>query len=176
MTLDDSGLNQLLDFVVPRLNFSVSYHDLSAMSELPNLDVEEFAISLTDYEDGHLNEMAHFMNRTQRIRFVGLPAALENSEALVNVFCSLWHQLRSLECNIDAVSLTVFLNVLHQAQSLEHCNLAILNAGNGPLVAVSMPNLRSVNLCLHSITSYINFIKSIFSPGARGAPSTLPRS
>ena len=58
------------------------------MSELPNLDVEEFAISLIDYEDGHLNEIPHFMNRTRRIRFVGLPAALENSEALVNVFCS----------------------------------------------------------------------------------------
>jgi hypothetical protein len=142
----------LLDFVVPfrlrTLGISVLYHQLSALSNLPNLDVEELVISLTDHYDDSDLELPHFMDRTRYISFQDLCETIENSEAMLNVFCSLWRQLRSLECDSPTVSLTAWLNVLHQAQSLEHCDLTIINADNGPLVKVSMPNLRSFNLNL----------------------------
>jgi hypothetical protein len=148
------NLDLLLEFVVPfrlrTLDISLWYSDLSALSDLPNLDVEEFAISLIDRYDGRSDlELPQLvMDRTRYISFQGLCGTMPKSEAMLNVFSSLWRQLRSLECDSIQVSLTAWLNVLHQAQSLEHCDLTIVNVGNGPLVKVSMPNLRSFILNL----------------------------
>ena len=154
VALTHYNLDLILDFVVPfrlrTLDISLWYSDLSALSDLPNLDVEEFAISLIDCYDGSSDlELPQLvMDRTRYISFQGLCGTMPKSEATLNAFCSLWRQLRSLECDFIQVSLTAWLNVLQQAQSLEHCDLTIINAGNGPLVKASMPNLRSFILNL----------------------------
>ena len=141
-----------LDFVVPfrlrTLYISVLYHQLSALSNLPNLDVGELVISLTNHYDDSDLELPHFMDRTRYISFQTLCGTIEESEARLNVFSPLWRQLCSLQCDSPTVSLTAWLNVLQQAQSLEYCDVTIINAGNGPLVKVSMPNLRSFDLNL----------------------------
>ena len=141
----------LLEFVVPfrlrTLHISLLYGDLPALSNLPNLAVEELAICWVGLGSVEL-EIPFFMNKTRRVCFLDLCATWEKSEALLNRHCSLWPQLRSLTCHSHTMSLTAWLNVLHQAQSLEDCDLTIANAGNGPLVGVSMPNLRSFKLRL----------------------------
>ena len=153
MALDYYNLNLLLDFVVPfrlrTLYISLLYRDFSALSNLPNLDVEEFAISFIDRYDGHSDlTLPPFTDRTRHICFQDLCGTIPKSEAMLNVFFSLWRQLLTLQCVSITVSLTAWLNILHQAQSFEYCYLTIIDAGNGPLVKVSMPNLRFFNLNL----------------------------
>ena len=122
------------------------YRELSALSDLLDLDVEEFAISMAPfYDDSDLELPQIFMDKTRRLWLHDVYGATPKSEVMLNVFSPLWRQLRSLKCGSIQVSLTAWLNILHQAQSLEYCDLTITEAGNGPLVKVSMPNLHFFN-------------------------------
>ena len=142
--------NLLRDFVVPfrlrTLDLLLMYRELSALSDLPDLDVEEFAIPMADfYDDSDLELPQIFMDKTRRLWLHDVYGAMPKSEVMLNVLSPLWCQLRSLKCGSIQMSLTTWLNILHQAQSLEYCDLTITDAGNGPLVKVSMPNLHFFN-------------------------------
>ncbi len=122
---------------------------------LPPLDVEEFAIEVTNIlMEGDL-KISPIMERTRRICIwdlgPGSPWALEERMKALSLS---WRKLRSFECYSHTVSLSTWLNILHQAQtlqSLERCCLTISNTGSGPLVGVCMPNLRWFALTLLNV-------------------------
>lgn len=142
-----------LDFVVPfRIKVLHMILGDAVLLDLPPLDVEEFAIEVANFRmEGDL-KTPPFMERTRRICIWSLgPGSPSPLEERVKALSSSWHQLRSFECHSHTVSLSTWLNILHQAhtlQSLERCQLTISNAGSGPLVGVCMPNLRWFALTL----------------------------
>ena len=139
------------DFVLPfqfkRLNIRAMYKDLPRLSDIPISNVEEFGIFLDAVHRIENFAMLPFMNRTRSIRLRGRYSS-DYGRGTLNALCSglPWHELRSLECRSFAVSLSALLDILRQTQSLQTCHLTIHDTGSGPLVGVSMPNLRHLSL------------------------------
>src|SRR6266550_981180 len=157
LTFSGSGsniYNIFLDFVVP---FRIKVLHMSLPSDklfdLPLLDVEEFAIEMTGFLMGGDSRIPPFMDRARRICIWNIgPRSVQSAFGeQIKALSLSWHQLRSFECHSHLVSLSTWLDILHQAQtlrSLERCRLTISEAGSGPLVGVCMPNLRWFALSL----------------------------
>ncbi|KAF8350355.1 hypothetical protein F5887DRAFT_938807 [Amanita rubescens] len=141
-----------LDFVVPfriqKLDITMPYHKLMC---LPPLDVDEFAIVVTEIRADEDLKVPPFMDKTRHICIWDSATASEECEPKLRKLCLSWHQLRSLECYSPEMSLSTWLNVLRQPgtlQYLERCHLTIAGAGSGPLVGVCMPNVHWFSLTL----------------------------
>ena len=143
--------NIFLDLVVP-FRIKVLHITLprDRFFDLPSFDVEELAIDLPNFlMAGDLNAL---MERARRICIWNLGPLSVGSELgeRIKALSLSWHQLRSFECH-SHLSLSTWLDILHQAQtlqSLERCHLTISEVGSGPLVGVCMPNLRWFALSL----------------------------
>ncbi|KAF8326464.1 hypothetical protein F5887DRAFT_1197179 [Amanita rubescens] len=157
LTLTFSGpltdlYNVFLDLVVP---FRIKALHMTLPSDkffdLPSFDVEEFGIDVTNFlMEGDLSPL---MERARRICIWTLGPRSVRSQfgERIKALSLSWHQLRSFECHSNLVSLSTWLDILHQAQtlqSLERCRLTISEVGSGPLVGVCMPNLRWFALSL----------------------------
>jgi hypothetical protein len=157
LTFSGSGSNLykfFLDFVVP-FRIKVLHMTLPSdrLFDLPPLDVEEFAIDVTNFLMGGDSRIPPFMERTRRICIwsLGLRSVPSAFGERIKALSLSWHQLRSFECHSHLVSLSTWLDILHQAQtlqSLERCRLTISEVGSGPLIGVCMPNLRWFALSL----------------------------
>jgi len=144
-----------LDFVVPfriqKLDITMPYHKLMC---LPPLDVDEFAIVVTEIRPDEDLKVPPFMDKTRHICILDSATASEDSESYepkLRKLCLSWHQLQSFECYSPKISLSTWLNVLRQPgtlQYLERCHLTIAGAGSGPLVGVCMLNVHWFSLTL----------------------------
>ena len=151
-----------LDFIVPfrikTLDIKMSYHHLM---DLPSLSVEALAIAGINLPPAdEYRKAPPFMDKTRRICIWLTPIPSEECEPKLKELSLSWHQLRSFECYSCVVSLSTWLNVLSQSQTLqnlERCHLSISDTGSGALVGVCMPNLRRLSLSLESVRPDIVF-------------------
>ncbi|KAF8335560.1 hypothetical protein F5887DRAFT_608938 [Amanita rubescens] len=142
-----------LDFIVPirikKLDIQLPFHRLV---DLPSLSVEEFTIAGINFiRSDEDRKASQFMEKTRRIRTGNVLTSSEVCEPKLKELFLSWHQLRSFECHSRSVSLSTWLKVLRQSETLlylEWCHLTIADAGSGPLVGVCMPNLRCLSLTL----------------------------
>ena len=142
----------VLPFQIKMLDITLMYEKLPQLSDLPILNVEEFAISFYVIRKMENFAAPPFMNRTRSICLnAGKTGDLGESQVMLKKLCLPWHQLSSLECDSFAVPLSILVSVLPQAQSLEHCKSSIFKAERVPLVEISMPNLRRLTLTLHNV-------------------------
>ncbi|KAF8726580.1 hypothetical protein AX14_007679 [Amanita brunnescens Koide BX004] len=140
--------NFVLPFRIEKLDIiELTYQDLTELSQVSALNVEEFAISLRQIWKEESFTAPPFMNKARSICLHG--GDYDNSgqfQAMLKELCLPWNQLHSLECHSPSACLSSLLNVLRQAPSLEKCHLTIYDAGSGPLAGISMPSLRCLIL------------------------------
>ena len=139
------------DFVVP---FRIKMLDIvlpyDAWLNFPPLDVEDFAITVNMSQGNGDLKTLPFMDRIRRISLWEPPSFSTPFEPSFKGLCWSLHGLRSFVCHVHVVTLTTWLDVLRaqSLQSLGDCSLTISGIGSGPLVGVSMPNLRCFSLRL----------------------------
>jgi len=86
----------IVPFRIQKLDIAMPYHELM---NLPPLDVDEFAVVVTDLQvDGDL-KVPPFMDKTRHICVRESATVQEECEPKLKELCLSWHQLRSFECH-----------------------------------------------------------------------------